>query len=172
MFIVAKEVALEIGQLVAAYLRPRRYLRLACGTALLFGAVRVVLALCSLISAVDNQGFDYPRVYGRCLYDDGGRIPIQGLALEFRSENGSESLPSSDRLGVALVDDTTGDFECVLRVLPSQANRSIKIAVLLNSGLPAPSDIIPPQYAAPHTTPLQANPKATRIALRIAKPAS
>lgn len=172
MLIVVKEVVRELIALVAGHLGPRRHLQVAVGLALILVAGWAGVGLRSLFRPGNQHGFAYQRIRGTVLYEDGDRIPIPGLLLEFLGDRDGGGLDGAGRLGVAVVDEKTGSFDCVLRVLPAQSKRNMKVALALNSGGPAPSDMVLPIYADPKATPLEASPRSGTVTLRIKKPAS
>ena len=117
----------------------------------------------------DRHEFSYPRVRGSVMYEDGSKIPLSGLSLKFFGEGGASG---SGDLGLATVNGDSGSFECLLRVLPAQADRSVKVAIALKSGGRAPSNVVPSIYADFKTTPLIMSPQGGSVSLRIKKPSS
>jgi DNA-binding NarL/FixJ family response regulator len=136
--------------------------------------VVAVLAVVQFLSRgpSDQHGFSYLRVRGTILYEDGAPIPVKGLALLFLGEGEGKGARAASALGLAVVDEQTGAFDCVLRVLPAQAGRNVKVALGLNSGGAMPSDMVPAIYADPKSTPLEVSPQGATVTLRVKKPLS
>ena len=167
---VAKEIIQELASLVTGYLLKHRYLRLACVGLLALIVMRVGVAVPSLLGAGDKHGFSYPQVDGRVLYEDGDKIPLQGLSLQFLASADGGEAARAESIGSAVVDQKSGAFSCMLRLLPSQTKQVLKVTLALNSGAPPPSDLIPTIYADPKTTPLDLHPRGGTVAFRIKKP--
>ncbi len=106
-----------------------------------------------------NDPFSYATVSGKVTYEDGSIIPANNIKVSFVSE----SPPAGNkypRPGWALVDEKTGKFGCPTSHTPFDGlvRGKHKVVITVASGpQPLPANLVPPEYADPKKTPLEAD---------------
>ena len=110
-----------------------------------------------LTSCGSSDPFDYVQVSGKITYEDGTPIPASSLRVTFVPQEQSLDSKTHARPGVAEVNVTDGTFSVVTSrkhgdgIVPGKH----KVTVVALDATQAPTDAVPPEYAAEATTPLE-----------------
>jgi hypothetical protein len=124
----------------------------------------------ALLTTRPPEEFAYLQVRGTVHYADGSAIPANGLLVCFfqRPRDGS---PRVHSLGCTTMAAGRNEFSMALRLDEAEPSADMVVATIASpAGDALPTEIVPEEYAKPHTSPLLVDPTSRSIELRIRKP--
>jgi len=140
---------------------------------IIFSRIPFFAALSLLVLAIGGCGhhepYDYIKVNGKVMYEDGSPIKVDRFYVKFISQEPATDSKNVARPGDGVVNGKTGEFPSVTSsptmhgsgIVPGEHK-----VLILNAG-----SAVPVEYTRVETTPLTVNAKDSPFTLKIKKPA-
>ena len=134
--------------------------------------IRLLFILACALSAGcgSNSPFDYEKVAGEIMYDDGTPIPAGGMQLRFAAQDAPTLENAYPRPAVANVDEQ-GAFDCVTSYKYGDGLIPGRHKVAIEVGLsPGGKTLVPKEYTSITTTPLVIDTENAPLEIKVPKP--
>jgi hypothetical protein len=131
-------------------------------------------ACCLTLSAGCGSGdpFSYVKVSGKVTYEDGALLPADQLVLFFHPQGGSLDPKTHPKMGMAIVDPKTGEFNEVTshKLNDGLVRGKHKVTIAKGIQQPLPPNVVPAEYFDPAQTPLEVDTANLPFAIKVRKP--
>jgi hypothetical protein len=132
---------------------------------------RLLILMAAFSAGCGSHGpFEYEKVSGKVVYEDGSRIPAGGMVLRFEALDAPQVENASPRPAKASV-NAEGVFDCVTSykygdgLIPGRH----KVAIDVGAG-PTGNPLVPADCTSVATTPLEINTEDAPLEIKVPRP--